>query len=480
MNRKTTHLRAGIFWTSIDRFSVVFMQVVAMYFLARLLVPEDFAVIGIAIFFINISQVLIDSGMGGSLLRKKEVALIEYSTLFVYNMMVGAALYFIIILFAPFVKDFYKIPDLDKILIVIGASLMISAFGKIQNVMLLRDLKFKILSQISIASSIISLAISILLAYRGHGVWALVVQNLSYTTLVVLFQFCVNRYIPRILFSRIAFEEQWRYGSNLLYSKIISTSYNNILLLILPKFVSLDFSGFYTQANKIKQIPSNILNSVVKSVIFPVMAKISDENEVKLFVRSVSRRIYLIGFSIFLFVSVCAKEVILVTLGHQWSAASKVLTILCWVGTGLVISAVQMNTLKSRGLTKGIFHYEIYNSVIGLIVMLLMSPFGSYYILYGMVFGVYISNLIFLKKVSQALNTSFIDFLWDVLNSVTPALAATVTLILCKYMLTISNSFASLVIYFPVYVLFIGFYGMVFKNEEISYLIQTFRRKFLL
>lgn len=83
-----TYLKKGTVWSIIDRIAVISMQFLAMLVLARVITPDDFALVGIAMFFIVISQVLLDSGIGGSLLKKKIIKRVDYSTMFIFNMVI--------------------------------------------------------------------------------------------------------------------------------------------------------------------------------------------------------------------------------------------------------------------------------------------------------------------------------------------------------------------------------------------------------
>lgn len=474
---KDNHLKKGVIWTIADRFSVVIMQFVAMMLLARMIAPESFALIGIALFFITISQVLIDSGMGGSLLKKKEVLDIDYSTLFVYNMGVAIGIYILILLLAPLIEKFYNIAGLANILSVIGISVIISAFGKIQNIILFRNLKFGIISKISIYSSFIALLVSIILAYYGFGVWALVIQSLVYSLSVVVFQFFFNRYIPKLAFDKKSFQEQWEFGGNLLYSKLIYSFYNNIFLVIFPKLSSLNFSGLYTQANKIQQIPTNIFNSIIQGVAFPVMSKIESERELFVFARSFSRKVYLIGFSIFLFTAIYSEDIILLILGKDWVGASSILTIICFVGIGILISSVNKNIFKVVGLTQKIFHYEVYNSLIGLLLLAITFAFGEYVILYGMVVSVFISNYIFFIQIAKVFRSRVKVFLYDVAYSLIPIIFPALILMVIKHLTLSMHYIYSLLIGVPVFFISIIFFGLWFKNKETEFFYKFLKNK---
>ena len=90
--------RTAIIWNAISQFGQSGIQFIATIILARLLTPDDFGIIGMVTIFISLSQMMVDSEMGGALLRKKEVTNTDYSTLFYYNLGVSLILYLILFL----------------------------------------------------------------------------------------------------------------------------------------------------------------------------------------------------------------------------------------------------------------------------------------------------------------------------------------------------------------------------------------------
>ena len=107
-------LKYGAFWITLNRFVVLGVQFFAMIILARILTPSDFAIMGIISFFINISQTIVDSGMGGALVKKKIVTDTDYATFFVFNILTEFLLYLLFCFCSGFLASFYDILDLEK------------------------------------------------------------------------------------------------------------------------------------------------------------------------------------------------------------------------------------------------------------------------------------------------------------------------------------------------------------------------------
>ena len=109
----------GVLWSAIERFSVQIVQFMIHIILARLLLPSDFGLIGMLAIFLQISQLLIDGGFSNALIQKQDRTEIDFSTVFYFNMFISIALYCVLFWTAPFIANFYHIPELSSVVRVI-------------------------------------------------------------------------------------------------------------------------------------------------------------------------------------------------------------------------------------------------------------------------------------------------------------------------------------------------------------------------
>ncbi len=168
----------GIFWSSIERFSVQGIQFVIMIIMARLLTPEDYGLVGMLTIFLAVSQSLIDSGFSQALIRKQNRTEVDNSTVFYFNIVVGLALYLLFYIFAPWVADFYGLPELSLVMRVVCLGIIFNSLAVVQRALLTVRIDFKTQAKASLIAAVISGMAGIILAYTGFGVWALVCQQL--------------------------------------------------------------------------------------------------------------------------------------------------------------------------------------------------------------------------------------------------------------------------------------------------------------
>ena len=165
-------------WSAVQKFGTLGLSFIANVVLARLLSPADFGCIGMLAIFVAVSQAFVDGGFGSALIQKKEPTRTDYSTILYFNIGISILLYFLLYISSGFIAEFYHIDQLEPVLKLLGAVLILNAVSVIQTNRMRKLLQFKKLSIISIASMSGALISAIWMAYNGWGVWSLVWMQL--------------------------------------------------------------------------------------------------------------------------------------------------------------------------------------------------------------------------------------------------------------------------------------------------------------
>jgi len=176
----------GIIWSAIERFSLQGVHFIIGIVLARLLSPSDFGMIGMLSIFMSVSYTLIDCGFSNALIRQKTATEKDYGTAFIINLSISVFAFATLFFAAPFVADFYNMPDLKPVMRVFSITLVTNALFAVHRVRLTRNVDFKTQSKASLASALISGVFGIALAYEGFGAWSLVYQSVSNSVLNLL------------------------------------------------------------------------------------------------------------------------------------------------------------------------------------------------------------------------------------------------------------------------------------------------------
>ena len=226
---------AGMVWTALQRYSTMFISFISGIILARLLTPYDYGCIGMLSIFMVLAEAFIDGDFGSALIQKKNPTQEDYSTIFWWNLCMAVLMYSVLYISAPAIARFYDIPLLCNVLRVQGIILFIYAFNIIQKNQLRKKLNFRVLSIVTITTSITSLVITILMAYHGFGVWSLVAQNMVMAAIPALVFWFYIKWRPIWTFSWKSFRELFSFGLYMFLTHLVNQFGNQIQGLLMPK-----------------------------------------------------------------------------------------------------------------------------------------------------------------------------------------------------------------------------------------------------
>lgn len=406
----------GVSWSFIDNIAGSGITFLVGLVLARLLTPAEFGIIGMVAIFIAISNSLVDSGFSNALIRKIDATNKDYNTVFIFNLIISVLLYLLLFTVAPAINNFYNEPGLISVTRVIGLVLVCNAFGIIQRTLLVKAVNFKTQAKISLIASSGSGIVGIGMAINGLGVWSLVGQQVSRQLLNSLFLWIFNKWRPAIEFSVKSFKELFGFGSKLMISGIINTTYQNIYYLIIGKFYTPAQLGQYTRAEQFNNIFSQNLTSVVQRVSYPVLSSIQDNEERLLFAyRKVIKTTMMVTFACMLGMAAVAKPMILILIGEKWLQAVIYLQIMCFAAMLYPLHAINLNILQVKGRSDLFLKLEIYKKVLAVIPISLGIFFGIEYLLIGSVFNSFIAFFLNSYYSASLINYSSLQQVKDVL-----------------------------------------------------------------
>jgi len=378
-------------WSFIENSSRHVITFVVGIILARLLSPREFGLIGMIIIFIAISKLLVDSGFNQALIRKKNCTQTDYSTIFYFNIIASIFLYSLLFIFSESIARFFDEPKLKLIVQILGIVIIINSLTIIQKTQLVKSLDFKLLTKVSIIASTMSGITGITLASTGFGVWSLVVKTLADATITTFLLFLWNKWKPSFFFSKNSFKELFSFGSKLLLARLINTIYRNIYYFIIGKFYSAKELGFFTKADRFRNVASENIYFVINRVSYPVLASIqNDTKKLKQSYRKLLKSSMLITFFLLMGLAAVSKAMILTLIGRQWLQSVIYLQLLCFVGIMYPLYALNLNILKVLGRSDLCLNLEIIRNLFA-IPMIIIGIFWGIKI---MIIGLIISSIL--------------------------------------------------------------------------------------
>ena len=406
----------GVGWGFADNILGLGITAVANIILARILSPADFGIIGMTAIFMTLSTSLVDSGFTGALTRKKDTVKADFDTVFYFNLAVSCLLYAVLFFCSPFIARFFREPILVPVIRILGISLIINAFGIVQKIILVRRIDFRTQAWISLVSSFAAAVAAVAMAFYGFGVWSLVVLQVGKLAVNTILLWSVSRWHPGLCFSRKSFRDMFSFGSRLLITSIISTIWSEMYSFIIGKMYSSSVLGQYSRADKVKNMVTSNVSSVMQKVSYPVLASIQDEGERQINVyRKVLKTTVLISFTAVFGVWAVAGPFILTVFGNQWLPAVDYLRIMCFSGLFLPLMMCSANVINADGRSDITLVLEILKTVMGLIPVVFGIIFSVEALLWSMVGVSFILFVVHAAYVSKVIHYSVGRQLADIL-----------------------------------------------------------------
>ncbi len=463
----------AIFWSGVERFSTQLVQFLLGIYLARILLPSDFGLIGMLAIFIGIGEIISDGGFFRALVQKSQVKNEEYSSVFWINVIISLAVFICLFFISPYVATFYNEPSLEILLVVLSSNVIIKSLSIVQRAKLTISLDFKTLSYISLISVLFSGFLAIYLANNDYGVWALVIQITIRNLIFLIICFLIMRWIPSPKINFKSVIELFRYGSNLLLVGLIDVFFINIYNVIIGKYYSKNDLGFYSRAQQFNDIVAINVTSIIQRVAFSSLSKVKKDNAYFLKqYRSFLRMGNYIIVPISLALIVLAESLITVILTDKWIQAAPFLKLLSVIGIFYFVNSLSITFLNSKGFSKEFLKIEIIKKTLILFVLALTYKNGIEQIIYGQIFVATVS--LYLNTIYNYKFTSynFISLLKDILPTI---VLGVISFFIVDYILNYINSdfykiICGLTLGFALYFLMTNLFRIEESNKLIRYL----------
>jgi len=456
----------GVAWTALQRYSTMLIQFISGIILARLLTPYDYGCIGMLMIFMLLAESFIDGGFGSALIQKKNPTQEDYSTIFFWNIGLSVVLYSVLFLLAPYIASFYGIPLLSDVLRIQGVVLFIYAFNIVQRNQLRKKLNFKVLSIVTILTSVTALTVTIIMAYHSFGVWALVAQNILTAAIPALIFWFYVKWRPQWVFSWQSFRELFSFGFYMFLTNMLNQFGQQIQGLLIGKFYNAATMGYYSKANSTERLASTSISKVMSQVTYPLYAEMQD-NKAALgdMIKKITLTLSYITFPLMFILLLCAKPLFILLYSDRWADSVPYFQVLCIAGLAYSLQSVNYQSVAAIGKSRTMFIWTFVKRAVGIVFVvagLLLD--GMRGLLVGMVLNTWFSYFINIWLVSN-----HIGYRWQrQLLDLQPVLLASLLIATLSY---IVGDFCSLSLYvdgvlkFVIFVALYACWSVMFRPE---------------
>ncbi len=421
----------GLSWTTSATFINVALQIGYTSWISKILSPEEFGLMALAMVVLGFGGHFSKMGIGQALVQKETLQSTDIRAAFTLSMLFSTFIFTIVYFSSPFIAVYFKAEILVEILQLMGLSLVISGFSIVSGNLLRREMKFKQVSLVNIASFVVSYPIlGIVLALNGWGVWSLVYAALFQVVFNAVVQYTLKPHSVVPTFKASHFKPILSYGSKISLNGIIAYLMGNLENIFIARYIGKATLGYYNRAHLLVYLPAYHVQQSLTSVLFPAFSKLQKQKEkLQKAYTDVVTLTGVILIPICLGMLVAAHECVYIILGDGWKPAAPILQVLCLivpfnllvVYSGIVCDA--LNVLKEKILI------NIAILVLMLVSFYLLRNEGVFGFLLVLLLRDVIKTLSFVSILTRVFGCS----LWTLLQSYIPGIYHGVITAACIY-----------------------------------------------
>lgn len=341
------------------------MQWVTVAILARLLSPNDFGLVGIAMIVIGFVILFKDLGTSASVIQRKNLSESLLSSLFWVNAGFGIIATIVLFLISPLIGIIYNEPEVTSLLRVLSLTFLIAGFGIIHQAILERNIQFNKIAQMEMCATALGSVVGIVSAISGYGAWSIVYQVIvtTLTTTILLWAFC--RWRPRAIFHMNEVREISNYSLNLTGFNIFNYITRNADNILISYFLGPEALGYYNLAYRLMLYPLMNVTWIFNRIMFPIYSQLQDDNARfrKVYLKTVGA-IAFVTFPLMIGMMALREPLVLAVFGEKWRPVILLILILAPVGMVQSIRATTGAIFQAMGRTEWLFRWGICTGIL--------------------------------------------------------------------------------------------------------------------
>ncbi len=424
----------GLFWGGLGSGMQQLLNLFFGIFLARILSPTDYGLVGMLGIFFAIASTIQESGFSAALTNKHDAMHKDYNAVFWFSTLTGIGMYLILFFCAPLIAAYFNEPRLTSLARFLFLGFLIASSGIAHNAILFKHLRVKEKAKMEITAVILSGTCGLIMAFHGMGYWGIATQSIVYIASVTSLRWYYSPWRPSLPIDFRPLATMLPFSFKLFLTNIVNQINSNIYSAILGKYYTPAAVGFYTQGYKWTMMGQQTISGMINSIAQPVFAQIGLERERQIRVfRKLLRFTSFISFPALFGLALVGKEFIYVTIGEKWLPAVPIMQLLCVFGAIWPILNLYFQLAISLGRS-GIYFWS--NLCFGLFqigVAFYMYRFGILWMV-----AAYVGGYVLLLIVWQLIIKKLIGLRnRDVLKDMLPYLACTAFVLGVTYLLTL-------------------------------------------
>ncbi|MBO1751991.1 lipopolysaccharide biosynthesis protein [Actinotalea sp. BY-33] len=353
-------LASGTRWMVMGRLVTQVSRFVVSILLARLLTPEAFGLVAVAMTTILALEVFKDLGTGAAVIQRPEVDQALLSSVFYFNVLAGVVCAAAMFFGAPLIATAFGTPDATSVVRALSVIMVLSGLTQTHHAVLRRSMRFSGVAAVEMAGALVNGAVSITLALLGAGVWAMVWGNIAGVLAGSVIAWIRSGWKPSAVLRAAPLRSIAGFSLNTAAFNATTFALMNADKILVSRSLGAPALGVYSLAQRTINYPMESVAHVLMTVLFPAFSRIQDDNAALR--RGYTRALGAIAFltlPLMVGAATVARPLVEVVLGEEWTDLIPLLWFMAPAGAlAALLSAV--NTLYSaKGRADWMFRWGL-------------------------------------------------------------------------------------------------------------------------
>ena len=299
--------------------------------LARILAPEDFGLVAMAMVFVAAADLLGAFGLDWALVRQKNLTSQHLDTVWTIRASLGLGALILLILLSFPAARFYREPRIEAMLWVLGMSLFIGSLENPGIVIFRREMQFSKEFALRLITKLSGMIVAVTAAILLRSYWALLLGTICGRAAGTAASYVMHNHRPGFTLSRRA--ELMNFSAWLFVGNLLTFLRTRVVELALGRIAGPKQLGIFAVSNEISQLASTEFAAPINRALFSDYARKSDRPvEIASAYLRAAPLIWMIAIPAALGTGLVADQVVMLLLGNKWGDAVPVLKMLAFAG----------------------------------------------------------------------------------------------------------------------------------------------------
>ncbi|MDQ0322506.1 succinoglycan exporter [Pararhizobium capsulatum DSM 1112] len=355
----------NVAWSVLSKTSTFGLKFVTVPILARVLSPEEFGAVAVALTVVQFLAMIGGAGLASALIIQRDEDMDTIHSVFWANLAISCLMALGLYVWADEIATLLGASEASYLLQLMSLLIPLQLGGDVAYALLARRMQFGKDALWSMISESAGAIIALAMALAGFGVWALVAQLFLSTIIRLAGLYAVSRYAPRFVLLPQRVIALSRFSFGMMGSEIANFITFQSPMVVISRHLGLADAGAYSAANRFASIPNQVVLSAVMGVLFPAFSTMMEDRERRSSALMLSTQVTTVLLAPMMFgIWALAEPAMRVLFGEQWAYAWPVLGLLALSKGLLTPCSTFIPYLKGIGYGGTLFWWAILRAVI--------------------------------------------------------------------------------------------------------------------